>query len=341
MRHPWQIWLTFIGCVAVVGGAIGWLSWKALELDRAEALARSLVQHEENVRLALWRMDSALAPLLLQESARPSSVYSAFSGSPPVPTSTQGKAASPSQRAKGRTVRIPSPLLVEEVPQVRLHFQVEPEGQFTSPEIPADADRPLALAAGATAENIERSEERLRELRDFCKHDLLAENVPASPAVGPPVIIPIDNNAFNSQPAGINALPQAQMANAAALGQGQQKIDQLKQQQEVRNFSEFQARSQYIATNNATLNGNGINPTQSLSQMPGAVSTDGHAGALTPVWIGQELLLARRVVVQGRECLQGCWLDWPSIKRDLLAGSQDLLYGADLQPIVDPAEPEH
>jgi hypothetical protein len=29
---------------------------------------------------------------------------------------------------------------------------------------------------------------------------------------------------------------------------------------------------------------------------------------MTPVWIGPELVLARRAVVDGREYIQGCWL---------------------------------
>ena len=42
-----------------------------LRLDAAEAESRRRAQLEENVRLALWRMDSALAPLLATEHARP------------------------------------------------------------------------------------------------------------------------------------------------------------------------------------------------------------------------------------------------------------------------------
>jgi signal transduction histidine kinase len=336
MRHPWQIWLTFAGCVAVVAGAVGWLNWKALELDRAEAVARSLVQHEENVRLALWRMDSSLAPLLMQESARPTSGYSAFTASAP---------ASGKQPKKVQASRIPSPLLIAPVPKVRLHFQIDPEGHFSSPQIPAPADRRLAVAAGASVEEIDRAQQRLLEVQAFCEQDVLLASVPASPPAGPPVEIVLDNNAMNPQ---WQQQPQMQIANGNTrvlpYEQGtpqqavQPKIEQLRQQQEVRNFSEYQARSQAI---NRGYNGNAFNNTVSLLQPGEMEAADAHAGVLTPVWLGHDLVLARRVALHGQEYLQGCWLDWPTIKRDLLDGSQDLLYGADLQPILDPAEPEH
>jgi signal transduction histidine kinase len=55
---------------------------------------------------------------------------------------------------------------------------------------------------------------------------------------------------------------------------------------------------------------------------------------MTSVWAGDALLLARRVRVSGEEYIQGCWLDWPAIKTDLLGQIVDLLPAADLQPVA-------
>jgi hypothetical protein len=104
MRHSWLLWLAFAICLAVALSAMGWVSLTALRLDDAESRARQQATLEENVRLALWRMDSALAPVLGQESARPAVVYRAFL---------------PADRAAGRAVQTrpgdgpltPSPLL--------------------------------------------------------------------------------------------------------------------------------------------------------------------------------------------------------------------------------------
>jgi hypothetical protein len=76
--RPWKTWLIFGLCAVVLLGVIAWVSRMALRLDRAQAEAATQAELEENVRLALWRMDSMLAPLIAQESVRPYFVYSPF-----------------------------------------------------------------------------------------------------------------------------------------------------------------------------------------------------------------------------------------------------------------------
>ena len=51
---------------------------------------------------------------------------------------------------------------------------------------------------------------------------------------------------------------------------------------------------------------------------------------MSPLWLGENLILARRVEVGGEEYLQGCLLDWHSIKQQLLDGISDLLPQADI-----------
>jgi signal transduction histidine kinase len=52
-----------------------------------------------------------------------------------------------------------------------------------------------------------------------------------------------------------------------------------------------------------------------------------------PLWVGDELLLARRVVRSGTTMVQGSWLNWPRLKRELLDETADLVPGADLVPV--------
>jgi signal transduction histidine kinase len=61
---------------------------------------------------------------------------------------------------------------------------------------------------------------------------------------------------------------------------------------------------------------------------------------LEPLWIGDELVLARRVIVNGQEYIQGCWLDWPATRDSLLAETTDLLAAVHLEPAGDPADPD-
>ena len=135
MLRPWHVWSSFAACLALVAIALAWLSFHAIQLDRAEAVARRQVAVEDDVRLALWRMDSAMATLVAQESARPSFAYQPFYGQQ---LPAKGKSA---QKAS----RLPSPLLTETTPLVRLHFEIDASGQLRSPRNPTGEEQKIAV----------------------------------------------------------------------------------------------------------------------------------------------------------------------------------------------------
>jgi signal transduction histidine kinase len=66
---PLHAWIAFAACLAVAAVGLTALTHRALEADRAEADARQEAAVEENVRLALWRIDSTLAALVARETA--------------------------------------------------------------------------------------------------------------------------------------------------------------------------------------------------------------------------------------------------------------------------------
>jgi len=61
----------FVLSLIILLAAMGWLTFTVRRLNRAEEEARHMVAIEESVRLALWRMDSTIAPLIAQESDYP------------------------------------------------------------------------------------------------------------------------------------------------------------------------------------------------------------------------------------------------------------------------------
>jgi signal transduction histidine kinase len=65
-----RTWTIFAGCLLLVGLALFWVTREALDLERREAEAQREAQVHEMIRLSLWRMDSALAPILAAEAAR-------------------------------------------------------------------------------------------------------------------------------------------------------------------------------------------------------------------------------------------------------------------------------
>lgn len=66
---PRGVWAAYAACLVIAAAALAALTHRALEADRAEAAARQEAAVEENVRLALWRIDSALAALVARETA--------------------------------------------------------------------------------------------------------------------------------------------------------------------------------------------------------------------------------------------------------------------------------
>jgi signal transduction histidine kinase len=66
---------------------------------------------------------------------------------------------------------------------------------------------------------------------------------------------------------------------------------------------------------------------------PKLADTIEQVGVSRPVWIGERLLLARRVANRGVTTIQGSWLDWVQLKSRLLGEASDLLPTADLTAV--------
>ncbi len=300
MHRPWQIWLTFAACLAVVIAAVGWLSFKALQSDAAESTARRQAAQEENVRLALWRMDSQIAPGVAQENARPYFVYNPFYSA---------------ERAYGRMfnqaksdvdVTIPSPFLAQSGDGV-LHFQIDPSHGWTSPQVPEGKFLEMAVPKYVSPSQYQTNKSQLDELSKRWSCTELNGRLPPIVINGP-------------RPTGTY---QAEIANAP--------IDSAQTQQSQRGQLEYQARQKSFTQSNVAAQGlNDAVP--SLSNPPDQASSEVPMSTMTPMWLGHDLVLARRVVVGGQEYIQGCVLNWPVIKKRLLEEVADLLPHADLVP---------
>lgn len=304
MKRPWHIWMGFIFCLVVVLAAMGWISLTALESDRNATEAYRRMAFDDNIRLALWRMDSMLAPLITQESARPYFVYGPFL---------------PINRAYGNMFNdrsggerlIASPLLSEDLPNILVHFQFEPDGRLSSPQLPIGSNRELAVPQHTTAEAVAATEARLGRVAALVDRErlqaLLPEHTPE---------------------------PVAVVVNPLVQTPEQRRQQQQKRQTALENYGrgavEFSQRSQAVQANaNAMVQNQASNSLNDLL-LP---STDVAGVLMTPLWIEGELILARRVSAGGREYVQGCLLDWPAIKASLLETVDDLLPQADLEPV--------
>ena len=171
MFRPSIIWFAFGVCLAVVMAAVGWLSFRALEADNAEAAARHQAALEENAQLALWRMDSAMAPLVAQESARPYFTYESFY--------SISRPAAPTKGKPQAEARVASPLLVECPPEVLLHFQIGPNNRFSSPRVPDPALKARAIPRYLSVADAERATKLLDHLRSLIQPAQLWASLPS------------------------------------------------------------------------------------------------------------------------------------------------------------------
>ena len=159
MKRSWLVWIGFSLCVAATAAAMTWMTCAVVRLDRAEAAARRQAALEESVRLALWRADATLAPLVTQESLAPWFAYRPF-----LPN------------------RQPSPFLASATPHVLVHFQFEPDGRITSPEAPPPDSRRLVAAGSISADRIRAAEKQLTRLAALTTRRQLAAALPQPPA---------------------------------------------------------------------------------------------------------------------------------------------------------------
>lgn len=285
--RTWQIWFIFCACLTLVSIILGWFTHSLIQLDRSQDEAQYQAVIEERVRLALWRIDSALATLVAQENVRPYFVYSPCY---PVDRAYTRMFA----EVRRGDILTPSPLLGQFPAYTLVHFQFGPDGAIGSPQVPTANMYDLADMDQSMREKIETAQRRIGDIENCPVRDKLLRNLP--------------------RPTGAVS---AEFSRQTATSQ----IAQQAFSQKIDNAREWQARNRSYL--DAVQNKIG------RATAPVAV----HEGFMAPVWVGDFLILARRVAVDDEEYLQGCSLDWPGIKQWTIMMVQDLLPEADLEPV--------
>jgi signal transduction histidine kinase len=274
---------------------MAWSSAMVLGLERSQATARTQAAVEENARLALWRMDSTLAALVAQESARPYFHYRAFYPAANAYTDMFAEAG-PGQAL------LPSPLLRETTPHVVLHLQIAPDGTVSSPEVPTGILRAAALTRRQTTDaHLREHEERLAEVRTAAPRRAfasLAEETERRFAANRIVT--------KALPPQSELLQKEKSANEYAMRQ--------------------QSYDQQQLANNVSRKLELVSPVEK-------VVVEVEEGTFEPFWIADRLFLARRVRVGGASYIQACWMDWPRLRQSLLEQVRDLLPNAQLEPV--------
>lgn len=331
MNRPWQIWSLFALCLVVLLAAMAWVTATAVRLDRAEWQAGQRAELEERTRLALWRMDSLLAPLIIEESARPFNAYEAF------PATTRAYTKSFAQIKQG-DVLVPSPLLTYASSNILLHFQLAPDGRVTSPQVPAGNERLVAENSYTTGQRIDTAAARLAQFERLLAQRPASESPALSSFRGGAglssamkAVSTEDNRTALWRRTAIGHTSALDWLSTPTLAQAFETAPSQKSQA-FRNNAERQARANVynLAQQQVAANNLGMDLTQ---QPPAQLSTS--EAIFKPVWLGQALVLARRVKLGGGEVVQGCWLNWSNLRQSLLGSIRDLFPDAQLAPVAN------
>jgi signal transduction histidine kinase len=318
MKRPWQVWLVFVACVIGAAGAMFWLTRQSLDADRMRRVAEGEAELEQRVSLALWRMDTELAPIVAEEVIRPPSAYRPLADTP---------------------VDLPKYVL--------LQFEARPDGTWGSPQMPLTYSRMLPrLAELSGAVN---TDELLAKLPDTplptaadLTRSIAAEQLPQS---SDDLFGNDDSFQFFEGNFANPSEPIAQTTKQApeetyVKGGGKMahtKGGDLKERGERYQSAAWQSlRNQQ---QRATMPNSAANmAANSAAQEQTVEAPVEQVGVSRPVWVGERLLLARRVGGNGASAIQGSWLDWPQLKARLLAEAENLLTNADLVPVEGDVE---
>ncbi len=346
-----RIGFAAVSLAAIVMLAV--LSSVALRIERdrdgayaAAQAAKIAVEQGDRISRAVWRLDTMLTPLIAQESTRPPATYRAFLVEMPneLPDDPARQSRRPITR-NGLTVgegeAIPSPLLGWTSDYVRLHFQIDDGGNWSSPQVP-DRDEPWQ--SWIASEDLERRRRWLDELRSSVSQAALFERLPTQQlAIRADKIYSTNTSDYGGNLDAVRVGDTSAYRQDSLTQMGQAGINgpQPAQQpavdgQEVR---DWELRNRFYETfANESLRNQRIVLEYEQSQGEPKFATE---GVTRPVWNGDKLLLIRRVPGEGCELIQGCWLDWPKLRERLLADIVELLPQADLRPAAGdvPLEP--
>ncbi|HYF37094.1 MAG TPA: HAMP domain-containing sensor histidine kinase [Prosthecobacter sp.] len=335
MTRPIFRWLLFAMCLAVLLGAMLWISARTLDLEAQRKSGAEEAQRQERVRLALWRMDSLASVLLIRENARPASHYQAFYAPEELFANDDNR-----QIPKGMALQ-PSPLLGAPPDMVQLHFELVLDTPGAcSPQAPTGTQAAMASQWSAGLPQTQVLSTKLARISDLLKRHPELQN-PQGPPVGD---LKITSTAANDskKPALKEDLPPEQsLANERELSQRSKIVSQNIANEKMEMFNsllknaappEPKPRSRSLLPRLSGLYEESSTPPPAVKDIA-LEPLPTLAGDLRPVWVENELLLLRRATLDGRARLQGVWLDWPKLQERLYGTVRDLLPHAALIPI--------
>lgn len=369
MKKPWQVWTLYLLCLALAVPTMAWLSMKIVEQDRLREsdridteLARREAELQDLVNSALYRMDWKLSPVVAQEAARPYYMYQAFyrpaaiqgvNETPPNdvavddPFGGQGGKLQKEKTSSVSNVAMEqaSPLLYQNSEYVKLHFQIKKGDVFSSPQRPEsklDCDRAFACCE-ITPQTISANAKILQEAASFCNYQTVVARCPTDDAKNS--MLESVQTVYQATPVTPDAeqiVRQIESKPQSRGGKVQVDNKALAQKafNEQRGNIEYQQRQQSTGNYANEWAKNQMGSFQSLAKSTPASSIV-REGVMRPVWLNENLVLTRRVQINGETIVQCCWLDWGRIQASLKEEVADLLPEVEFEQLNAGDEPDY
>jgi signal transduction histidine kinase len=325
--------ISFVAIAALVAGGLGWVTAAALRLEQEQLAAAPRVEEDQQLRLALWRLDSFVSPALAKEKTRPYHDYCAVYAPAPV-LRNDG-----SPWRQGSVLQV-SPLLSEELPDwMLLHFQAGPESGWRSPQVLSETLAHRLQRADILTHPANVTPERRQLQKELADH-LPPENLVARVQQQG---LKLTSNDILLVPANESPDVQQQPQVAQAANQGAyeyQKRGQLNRT--VGRQPAAQDDDLGCAIRNMRDNGEEWISGKPLGK-PRSEPVSVSLGPMVPVWLTaddqpERLMLVRLVQVGPKQVCQGIVLDWPRLQALLADEVSDLFPDAQLRPVHEGEE---
>ncbi|HTK76584.1 MAG TPA: HAMP domain-containing sensor histidine kinase [Gemmataceae bacterium] len=329
--RAWAL-LGYVAIVALVIGGLGWVTAAALRLELSDTM-----------RLALWRLDSRVAPALAREDSRPYQHYDPLFVPLPV-MNIAGQALAPG------SVLEPSPLLNAEMPSwIALHFQTSADGKWQSPQVLNDNLAAKFQQAQIRLDLSNVTPERAELLAALQQYPV-AVMLGHLPNLGDePSIVNEAQQRLEQQQAAVQQVNPG-VQNPLLPNDNSDLANRLRQQNAFKGEARGGNTANTANYNLTPLFGDVIPWGELGGKWAGP--SNGRAstvqiGLFMPLWLRAEgqperLVLARLAQSGGRKVVQGVLLDWQKLQEILTAEVQDLFPNARMLPLPDgpPEYPE-
>lgn len=316
IRRPLLVAAAFALSALVLFGGLARITSMALALERSERAALQRATQEENVRIALWRLDATLAELIALENTRPAARFRSASepaGLPPV-----------SGPAGPRLVRARFEIGADR----RLRAEPKSASPVWASALPVPEQPPRRRKPRATPQAAPTPAPTREEVFPMLGGVLLPEtprpSTTPAPQESPQVVqetpvaeTPREVPTARDPWAILETVPGVQF-DRINVG-GNEKGQQSAYTQEDLNTQSFQRRKELAQQSNL------VRPTD----MPPGVEVE---SAFEARWMEGDLVLLRRVRRGDERLLQGTWLDWPALNAFLLSQIEPVAPDSSLQP---------